>query len=102
MPIEIRPARDDELDQVPFLLAYSFSGDRSDEGRAHLRHVEGMGPVFALFEDGEMAACLRIFSLGMLVNGASSPLGGISSVASLPEHRRRGLVGQLLRHALEV
>ncbi len=102
MPIEIRPARDDELDRVHFLLAYSFSDDRSDEGRAQMRHVEEMGPTFALFEDGEMAACLRILPLAMLVNGPAISLGGVSAVACLPEHRRKGYVGQLLRHSLAV
>jgi predicted acetyltransferase len=29
-------------------------------------------------------------------------MGGVSSVACLPEHRRKGYVGQLLRHALTV
>jgi hypothetical protein len=28
MSIEIRPARDDELDRVHFVVAYSFSADR--------------------------------------------------------------------------
>jgi predicted acetyltransferase len=47
-----------------------------------------------------MVACLRILPLRMLIHGASVPLGGVSSVACLPEHRRKGHVGQLLRHAL--
>lgn len=100
MGIEIRPPRDDELDRFHFLVAYAFSGDRTAEGRERMRHVEEMGQPLALFDGGEMVACLRIFPLAMLVNGASVPLGGVAAVACLPEHRRRGYVGQLLRRAL--
>jgi len=103
MATDIRPIRDDELDRAHFLIAYSFSGDRTEEGRQNLRHVEEMGGVpLGLYEDGQMVACLRILPLAMLVNGVSIPLGGVSAVASLPEHRRKGYVGQLLRHALAV
>ncbi len=100
MPIEIREPGEDELQRMHFLVAYSFSGDRSEEGRQAFRHVEEMSSPLALYDNGEMAACLRIIQLRMLVNGASLPMGGISGVASLPEQRRKGYVGQLLRHSL--
>ena len=98
MAIEIRPISEEELERAHFLLAYAFTGDRSEQGR--MRHVESMGTAFALHDDGEMAACLRIFPLRMFMHGASIPLGGVCGVASLPEHRRKGYAGQLLRHAL--
>jgi len=101
MPIEIRPARGDELDRVHFVVAYSFSGDRTDEGRQRMRHVEEMAPPIILLDDGEIVASLRLFDFTMLVNGAPIGLGGVSSVSCLPEHRRKGHVGRLLRHALE-
>ncbi len=99
MTTEIRLISEDELNRAHFILAYAFTGDRAPEKR--FKHVERMGPAFGLYEDGEMAACLRIFPLRMFIHGAPIPLGGVSSVACLPEHRRKGYVGQLLRHALE-
>jgi len=102
MPIEIREPGQDELDRFHFLVAYAFTGDRTEEGRQAFLHVEEMSSPLALYDNGEMAACLRIIHLAMLVNGASLPLGGISAVASLPEHRRKGYIGQLLRHSLAV
>lgn len=98
MATEIRPISKDDLEAAHFLLAYSFTGDRSEEGR--MKQVESMGTALALYDDGQMAACLRIFPLQTFIHGASIPLGGISGVACLPEHRRKGYVGQLLRHAL--
>ena len=102
MTIEIRPVTEDDFDRVHFLLAYSFTADRSHEGRERMKHVEAIGSTIALYEDGQMAACLRILPLRMFIHSASIPLGGMSSVACLPEHRRKGYVGQLLRHALTV
>lgn len=100
MAVEIRPVAEDELDSARFILAYSFAADRSEEGRERMKHVESMGPLLALYDDGQMAACLRILPLRMFIHGASIPLGGVSSVACLPEHRRKGYVDQLMRHAL--
>ena len=100
MAIAIRPVTEDDAERAHFILAYSFTADRSDEGRARMQHVESMGPLYALYDDGEMAACLRILPLRMFIHGASIPLGGVAGVACLPEHRRKGYVGQLLRHAL--
>ncbi len=100
MAIDIRPVAEEDLGRAHFIMAYSFTSDRSHEARERLKHVEAMGPTIALYEDGQMAACLRILPLRMLIHGASIPLAGVSSVACLPEHRRKGYAGQLLQHAL--
>ena len=101
MAIEIRPAREDELDRVHLVVAYSFTGDRSQEGRERMRHVEELAGPLVLIEDGEILASLRVYDFTMLVNGAPVRMGGVSSVACLPEYRRKGYVGMLLRHSLE-
>jgi predicted acetyltransferase len=98
---EIRPAREDELDRVHLVVAYSFTGDGSQEGRERMRHVEEMAMPTVLIEDCEIVASLRVYDFTMLVNGAPVRIGGVSSVACLPEYRRKGYVGMLLRHSLE-
>lgn len=100
MTVEIRPAREEDQERVNFVVAYSFDGDRTPEGRQRMRHVEELTRTLALLEDGEIVAALRTHAFSMLVNGAGVGLGGVSSVACLPEHRRKGYVGQLLRQAL--
>jgi predicted acetyltransferase len=101
MPPEIRLAREDELDRVHLVVAYSFTGDRSQEGRERMRHVEELAAPLVLIEDGDIVASLRVYDFTMLVNGEPVRLGGVSSVACLPEYRRKGYVGMLLRHSLE-
>ena len=44
MAIDIRPISDDDLDRAHFIMAYSFTDDRSREARERLKHVEAMGP----------------------------------------------------------
>src|SRR3972149_11167602 len=100
--LEIRPVPPDELDRFHFLVSYAFSSDRAPEAREPMRHVEAMGRDYALYEDREMVACLRLYSMRMFIHGASIPLSGVSHVACLPEQRRKGYVGRLLRHALGV
>ena len=85
---EIRPAHADELDRVHLVVAYSFTGDRSQEGRERMRHVEELANPRVLIEDGEIVASLRVYDFTVLVNGAPVPMGGVSSVACLPEYRR--------------
>jgi len=97
---EIRPAREDELDRVHFIAAYSFTGDRSQEGRERGRHIEELGPATVLLEDGEIVAALKVYPFTMLVNGAPIGMGGVSGVSCLPEARRKGHVGALLRYVL--
>ncbi len=101
MTIEIRPANPDELDRVHFVVSYSFASDRTSDGRERMKHVEEMANPHVLLEDGEIVASLRIYDFTVLINGAPVGMGGVSSVACLPEHRRKGYVGQLLRYALE-
>jgi predicted acetyltransferase len=101
MATEIRPAREDELERVHFVVAYSFTADRTAQGREGMRHLEELAWPVVLLEDGQIVATLRVYDFNMLVNGVPVPMGGVSTVACLPEHRRKGYVGMLLRHALE-
>ncbi len=83
MTTEIRPISEDDLDSAHFLIAYSFTGDRSQKGRERMKHVESMGPAFALYDNGQMAACLRLYPLRTFIHSASITIGGVSGVACL-------------------
>lgn len=100
MTTQIREATPEDLDDVHFVAAYSFAGDRSAEGRKGLRHIEKMKMPTVLLQDGQIIASLRVYDLVQRINGAQIPMGGVSSVSCLPEHRRKGHVGKLLRQSL--
>ena len=105
MSLEIRPITDEEVEQAEFITAYSFnSQDRRDLAPA----VERAGQFYstewslASFEDGEMTAFIRMLPFAMRMNGRGLSFGGVGPVVSLPQHRRKGHIGALLRRALEV
>jgi len=102
MSLEIREPRGDELDEVAYTVAYAFEGDRSPEVLEGTRRLYNVLMPLAVFQDGRVVASLGLLPLAMAVNGGSQPFAGVSTVASLPEHRRKGYAGQLLTRALEL
>jgi len=102
MTLEIREPRDDELDEVAYIGAYSFHGDRSPEALEHRRSLYTVLRPLAAFQHGRVVASLTLLPLSMGVNGGSQPFAGVASVACLPEHRRKGYAGRLLTRALEL
>ena len=56
---------------------------------------------FSFFEDGKMIANVCVYSLLMVVNGEACRVAQISSVGTIPSHRRRGLNRDLTERARE-
>ena len=101
MPIEVRRLRDDdELDQYRFAAAYSFNRPRDEEQASRFRQYYQREGCLGAFEGGRLVAGLAIIPFDQYMLGATIPFGGIATVASLPEYRRGGHVGALLRAAL--
>ena len=99
MAEEIRHIRPDEVDTYLALGAQAFQVDAAELElwRKHLR-VEG---ILALFVDGEMRAAMLLHNMGLWFGGGVVATGGLSGVATPPQHRRQGLVGRLLAVELE-
>ena len=93
MSLEIREPRDDELDEVAYIGAYSFHNERTPEALEHRRGLYKVLRPLAAFQNGRAVASLTLLSLPMAVNGGRQPFAGVASVACLPEHRRKGYVG---------
>ena len=96
MTIEIRAPREDELDRVHYVVAMSFTSDRSHEARVNMQHIDDLSSTTVLLEDGEIVASLKVYDFTMLIEGAPMQMGGVSGVSCLPEARRKGHVGALL------
>lgn len=102
MSLEIREPRDHELDEVAYITAYSFEGDRSPEALEGIRRLFTVLRPLGAFQDGRLVASLGLLPTAMAVNGGRQPFAGVANVACLPEHRRKGYVGRLLTRALEM
>ncbi len=96
MSIEIRHPKADELEATKWLDKYAF-GFWSDE-EIKPEDLEGINPnhTFVAFVDGKMAAKVDTHPFEQVIRGVVKPMGGVAGVASYPEFRRRGLVGQLM------
>lgn len=80
-------------------FAFQYKLDPDDlENKKHeaARHV-----IWGFMDEEQIAAKLHLIPLSVFLNGKELTMGGVSSVATWPEYRRKGLVKQLLKHSLE-
>ncbi|WP_261808100.1 enhanced intracellular survival protein Eis [Paenibacillus sp. N3.4] len=99
---EIRTLRQEELLESFSLSEFAFQYELTEEEKAERMGWTDPNQVWGYFVDGHLAAKLTILSLQTWVNGKSFAMGGIAGVATWPEYRRNGMVGQLLVKALQV
>lgn len=98
--IAIRPIREEERERRAFVSSVAFATD----DRFHPARTRWEPPrdwTLAALVDGELAACLVVIPFTIWINGAPIAMGGVADVSCLPEYRRQGLTGALLRRALE-
>lgn len=101
MTIEYRRIRgDDEYATHTNIAAYAFNDARVPDMVEWRRRFVAPDEAHAAFDDGDMVAGLHIAPFQQYLNGAAIATGGIGGVSSLPERRRGGYVGGLLRHSL--
>ncbi|WP_068787347.1 GNAT family N-acetyltransferase [Paenibacillus phocaensis] len=99
--MEIRPLRADEFDASLSLSEYAFQYKVKQEEREEQRSRFVPEQSWGVFENGELLAKLMLLPLHLYVQGRPVPMGGIAGVATWPEHRRGGLVRELLSAALQ-
>lgn len=102
MSIEIRPPTSDaDWERHAFIAAYAFNGDRAATGLAGRMQYYDRDWALAAFEGADMVAGLIVVPFEQYFAGAVIPTGGVASVSCLPERRRGGYVGALLRRSLD-
>lgn len=100
---DYRPIPDDRMDEFRSFTSYAFSPETGpydpDEG-GELPPPAQLGEPRGLFEDGELLSACKHYFFDLRVGEAFVPAAGLAAVATPPEHRRRGLVRELLRESL--
>ena len=98
----VRRLTDGEVDGYYTCLDHAF-GRRSQERFRELENgAIGVDRMFGAFVGTEVVGTAASFRLELTVPGlALAPTAGVTSVAVLPTHRRRGLMTSLMRHQLE-
>lgn len=101
MPTNVRPLETDaEFEAYLRAASYAFHTVRDDALLERYRAAYKPEWCLGAFENGMLVAGLTIIPFRQHMLGAQLPFGGIATVASLPEHRRGGHVGALLRTSL--
>ncbi|MDZ7702124.1 MAG: GNAT family N-acetyltransferase [Halobacteriales archaeon] len=97
--VEYRPVPDEDEAAFRRVLDYAFRADSGPEVD-HDDDPPWLGERRALYDgDVPVSTAVRL-PLELTVRGDDRRVNGVSAVATLPEHRRRGLVRRLLREML--
>ncbi|HHV96224.1 MAG TPA: GNAT family N-acetyltransferase [Clostridiaceae bacterium] len=82
------------------LSAYAFQFKVTDEEiKNRIKSMENQD-ILGYFEDGKLVSKLSIRPFQIWLNEQKVKMGGIASVATYPEYRRKGCVKELLRQSL--
>jgi predicted acetyltransferase len=98
---QIRPVAEDELPAFSYVDQQAFNG-RPDSPRSHanwLARLE-LDRTLGAFDGTTLAGVTGVYSFRMRVPGAMAAVAGVSMVAVLPSHRRRGALTGLMRRQL--
>ena len=97
----IRSLTEDDLPQLFAIrqVAYLDTSDYSTS-EARQRHVERLPYTWGHFEGDTLTSAAVVYPFEMYLAGKLVSMGGLASVLSAPEHRRRGYVEALLKDAL--
>src|SRR5690625_7337892 len=97
----IKQLTEKDYDQIFALSQYAFQYELTQEELEEKQTEAKQHKIWGWMEGEELAAKLHIIPLTSYIDGKSINMGGISSVATWPEYRRKGMVKELLRHALQ-
>lgn len=98
---DIRIIDEKYMDDAVKLSEYSFKYIlKGDERKKRLESMEDH-LIFGVFEEDRMIAKTHIIPLEVIIDNKTYPMGGIASVSTYPEYRRRGIVNELMRLSLE-
>lgn len=99
---EIRTLHQDELEDSFALSEFAFQYELTADEKAERMSWTDPNQTWGYFTDGKLAAKVYIYPFHTWLNGQRFAMGGIAGVATWPEYRRNGMVGQLLSQALSV
>lgn len=100
-PYPIRPISPDEFDAFYRVDEQAFHGrPMSKQRRAHLIEQFEFDRSLVAFDGDQPVGISGIYSLQVCVPGGMAPAAGITFIAVLPSHRRRGILSSLMRREL--
>jgi predicted acetyltransferase len=101
MAIEVRTCAHEELKAALTPIMHFFGRVPTDEWTDRIRHALPADRMHAAFENGAVVGGAAVFPREVAVPGGRLPAAGVTLVAVLPTHRRRGILTQLMRAQLD-
>lgn len=101
MAIEIRNPSEDELRAAMKAGTTGFGEEQKDEDFERDRMMFPRNRFYAAYDDGAPVATTADFPFGLTVPGGELAAGGVTWVAVVPSHRRRGILTQMMRRQLD-
>lgn len=103
MDLVIRPIEPAELRAAGDVFALAFGeDDHSDERRHHLALLSEVDRVVGVFDGSRMVGTAGNLSLEVTLPGqVLAPMAGVTMVAVLPTHRRRGALRSMITALLD-
>ncbi|MFN8556571.1 MAG: GNAT family N-acetyltransferase [Dehalococcoidia bacterium] len=98
MAIEYRPARSDEMRAFVRAnqIGFGAAAGEADVDRALAHTMNQPEWTLCAFEDGAPVSQMTTYPFTMRWNGRDLSCGGVTSVSTLPTHRRRGHLRELM------
>jgi predicted acetyltransferase len=101
MAIEIRPCAPGELKLGLRAIWHYFGAEPGDEQMERFGRILPEERVHVVLDDGEAVGGAGAFPFELTVPGGRVAAAGVTTVAVLPTHRRRGILTQLMRAQLD-
>ena len=97
----IRPISDSEFPAFYAVIEHAFnSGWPTEPELQHDLATFEFDRTLAAFDGPQMVGTTAAFTFQMTVPGHTAPVAGVTAVAVLPSHRRRGILSSLMRRQL--
>ncbi len=101
MTIRIRTVRDHaEFGAALGSIGHYFGGDWKPEDLERFNSLLPFDRTHAAFDGPQVVGGAGAFPLELSIPGAQVPCGGVTVVGVLPTHRRRGILGRMMRAQL--
>jgi predicted acetyltransferase len=101
MQYEIRPVEEERFAEFIAVAEATFGEESSEEGTRRFRAKTELDRTIAAFDGDAIVGTTSSFAFEMTVPGGELPTGGVTIVAVLPTHRRRGILRAMMRLQLE-
>lgn len=99
--MDLRPITEDEFDDWRQAFSVVFGFDPRDEDRDVFAAVNELDRSIGVFDEGAIVGTGGAFTFEMTVPGGGQVgAGGVTLIAVMPTHRRRGILTEMMRHQL--